>query len=592
MAASTPNMADAVPRRRAPSAAVLWACAIGGVSAAVLSFVFALSNDVIEAELGEPLVVAVLVNCITVSYVVCGVVAWWRRPASQFGPLMVAVGYANFLTTLVWTRNDALHTLGQALDLLPPVLFLHTVLAFPSGRLRGRFVRALVGTAYVAAVGLELVRMMLGGFGPQNLLEISSSPAAAEIATTIQFVIVSACCVAGVVVLAMRRRREGRPLRRSFSLLIDAFALGLLMIAVLFMSNVLGLGPLVEIRWATFVSLALAPVVFLAGLLHDRLLRAGVGDLFLELRDDPGSGDLRLALAHALHDPSLELAYWLPDFGCYAALDGSPVDMPDEVSGRAVTVIHDLGEARVAALIHDPALVDAPELLGAVTAAAEIALENTRLQAELQARLQELRGSRARVFEAGRKERQRLERNLHDGAQQRLIALSLELGVLEASLESPGATRALGHARGEIATSLEELREIARGLHPAVVTGHGLEVALEQLTTNTPIPVRLTVRLEGRLPDPLEEAAYYLVSECLANVARYASATTASVDVERRDDDVVVEIVDNGVGGADTERGSGLRGLADRVEALDGRLRIWSPAGGGTRVRAEIPCAP
>jgi signal transduction histidine kinase len=591
VAVSDPNPADAASTRRAPAPAVLWACAIGGVSAAVLSFAFALSNDVIEAELGEPLVVAILVSSITASYVVCGVVAWWRRPASRFGPLMIAVGYANFLTTLVWTPNDVLHTLGQSLDLLPPVLFLHAFLAFPSGRLRGRFDRTIVGIAYAAAVGLELVRMMLGGFGPQNLLEITSRPAAAEHATTIQFVVVSACCVAGVVVLGVRRRREGRPLRRSLSLLIDAFALGLLMIAVLFMSNVLGIGPLLQIRWATFVTLALAPVVFLAGLLHDRLLRAGVGDLFLELRDEPGLGDLRLALARALHDPSLELAYWLPAFGCYAAFDGSPVEVPDEGSARAVTVIRDRGGARVAALIHDPALRDAPELLDAVSAAAEIALENRRLQAELQARLMELRGSRARVFEAGRKERQRLERNLHDGAQQRLIALSLELGVLETSLESRSASRALGHARGEIATSLEELREIARGLHPAVVTGHGLEVALEQLSANAPIPVRLSVRLDGRLPDSLEVAAYYVVSECLANVARYASATTASVDVGLQNDDVVVEIVDNGVGGADTERGTGLRGLADRVEALDGRLRIWSPAGGGTRVRAEIPCA-
>ena len=334
MAVSAPNTVSAVPTGRAPSPAVLWACGIGGVSAAVVSFAFALSNDVIEAELGEPLVVAILVSSITVSYVVCGVVAWWRRPASRFGPLMIAVGYANFLTTLVWTPYDVLHTLGQSLDLLPPVLFLHAFLAFPSGRVHEWVGRALVGIAYAAAVGLELVRMMLGGFGPQNLLEITSRPDAAEIATTVQFVIVSACCVAGVVVLAMRRRREGRPLRRSFSMLIDAFAAGLLMIAVLFMSNALGLGPLTEIRWAAFITLALAPVVFLAGVLHDRLLRAGVGDLFVELRDDPGAGDLRLALARALHDPSVELAYWLPDFDCYAAFDGTPVEMPEE--GRGV----------------------------------------------------------------------------------------------------------------------------------------------------------------------------------------------------------------------------------------------------------------
>ena len=226
-----------------------------------------------------------------------------------------------------------------------------------------------------------------------------------------------------------------------------------------------------------------------------------------------------------------------------------------------------------------------------MTAAAGIALENARLQAELRARLEEVRGSRARVLEAGQNERKRLERNLHDGAQQRLVALSLELSVLQTKLDDPDASQSLDRARTEIASSLEELREIAQGIHPAVVSGHGLAVALEQLAVRAPVPVALNVDLDGHLPEPLEVAAYYLVSESLANVGKYAQASSVTVDVARSNGKVVVEIVDDGIGGADTERGSGLRGLADRVEALDGRLRIWSPAGGGTRIRAEMPCA-
>ena len=303
-------------------------------------------------------------------------------------------------------------------------------------------------------------------------------------------------CLAGVAVLTIRRRREGRPLRRSLSVLIDVFALGLVMIAVLFLSHVFGGPALQQIRWAAFATLALAPLAFLAGLLHDRLTRTRVADFFVDLRADPSPAHLRDALARALQDPSLALVFWLPEFGCYADLDGMPMDLPDGSNLRESTVIHDRVGDRVAALIHDPALKEEPELLAGVTAAAGIALENSRLQAELQARLQDLRGSRARVFEAGRKERQRLERNLHDGAQQRLIALSLELGVLQAELDSPGATQGLDHARTEIATSLAELREIARGLHPAVVTAHGLEVALEQLAARAPVPVHLTVSLE------------------------------------------------------------------------------------------------
>jgi signal transduction histidine kinase len=231
-------------------------------------------------------------------------------------------------------------------------------------------------------------------------------------------------------------------------------------------------------------------------------------------------------------------------------------------------------------------------LLEAVTAAAGIALENGRLHAELGARLEELQGSRARVLEAGQQERQRLERNLHDGAQQRLIALSLELRLLESRLDADAYARTrLVRARREIALSLEELRAVAHGIHPAVVSAHGLAVALEQLTARASVPVRLTVGLVSRLPERLEVAAYYVVSESLANIAKHARATSATIDVARVNGEIVVEIVDDGIGGADTERGSGLRGLADRVEALGGRLRVWTPIGGGTRVKAEIPCA-
>jgi len=220
-----------------------------------------------------------------------------------------------------------------------------------------------------------------------------------------------------------------------------------------------------------------------------------------------------------------------------------------------------------------------------------MALENARLQAELAARLEEVKGSRARLIQAGQRERERLERNLHDGAQQRLVALSLELSLLAKQVsEDPEAGRRLDQAQREIAQSLEELRDVAHGLHPAVLTAHGLEVALEQVVARAPVPVRLRVDVDRRLPEAVEVAAYYVVTESLANIAKHARATSASASVEQRHDSLVVEIVDDGVGGADTERGTGLRGLADRVEALGGRLRVWTPIGKGTRVRAEIPC--
>ena len=258
----------------------------------------------------------------------------------------------------------------------------------------------------------------------------------------------------------------------------------------------------------------------------------------------------------------------------------------------ATTLIERDGEP-IAALMHDPALDDEPELLDAVSAAAGIALENGRLQAELRARLEELQGSRGRVIEAGQQERQRLERNLHDGAQQRLIALSLELGAARSAGSTTTRRRGRGspRARREIALSLDELRDVARGLHPAVVSGHGLAVALESLAATAPVPVRLEIALDraaGRAGSRSPPTTW----------SARASPTSASTPKRRRrrssvaqeNGDLVVEVLDDGVGGADTERGSGLRGLADRVEALGGRLQIWTPRGGGTRVRAQIPC--
>jgi signal transduction histidine kinase len=576
---------------RQPKPSTVWAVALAGCAAAATSFGFVLMSDAVSGDVGEPLVIAILSSWITVSYVVCGAIAWSRRPASRFGPLMIFAGVASFLSDLTWTTSAIPFTIGQALDLLPPVLFLHVFLAYPSGRLHGQIERALVAAAYVTALGLQLVRMMMGGFGPDNLLELTTQPGAGEVVFRVQLVAISALCLSGIGVLAVRRRATGRPLRRSLALLTDAFALGLVMIAFFLTSAAFG-GPVVaQIRWATFVTLGLAPVAFLIGLLHDQLARSALGELFVELRADPAPADLRDSLARALRDPSLTLAYWLPEFESYADQDGQPVELPNPNGPRAMRLI-DRDGARVAALVHDAALEDEPELLAAVTAAAGIALENARLNVELRARVEELRGSRARIVEAGQRERQRLERNLHDGAQHRLVALSLQLSLLEEELAGDrSATVQLEQARGEIDTSLEELREIAQGIHPAVLSGHGLAVALEQLAARAAVPVHLRVEIEGRLPEALEVAAYYLISESLANVGKHAQASMATVDVTRSNGHLWVEVFDDGVGGADTERGSGLRGLADRVEAVGGRVRVWSPGGRGTRVRGEIPCA-
>jgi signal transduction histidine kinase len=572
---------------RAPKPSVLWSIALAGCAAAGLVMLLALTSD----HVAEPGLQGALTDWITLPYILAGVVAWLRRPDSRFGPLMIAAGFAMLLSSVGWGNAAPLRTIGIAFDLLPAVVFLHVFLAFPTGRLEHRLERTLVAAGYVTSFGLQLVGMLLGGFGPDNLLEVVAEPGAAGTLLDVQLITLSAFCLIGVGVLAAKRRDTGRPLRRSVALLVDSFALGLVMIAALFVAGAFESPAFETIRRAAFIVVGLAPTAFLFGLLSARLARSALADLLLEMRADPAPGDLRDALARALRDPSLTLAYWLPEYETWTDVDGRPTSPPAAGDGRAVTLV-ERGGHRVAALMHDASLQEEPELLEAVSAAAGISLETARLHAELAARLDELRGSRVRVIEAGQRERQRLERNLHDGAQQRLVALSLDLTLLKKRLDAhPEASTRIDHARSEIALSLEELRDVARGLHPAVVSGHGLAVALESLAARATVPVRLNVELQDRLPEPIEVAAYYLVSESLANIGKHARATSATIDVSRRNGEVVVEIVDDGIGGADTERGSGLRGLADRVEALDGRLRVWTPRGHGTRVRAEIPCA-
>jgi signal transduction histidine kinase len=532
------------------------------------------------------------------SFIVSGLIAWQRRPENRVGALMVAVGFALFVDPLL-SQSDAslVKTLGLLFADFWSILFAILLLVFPHGRRLGGRLDRLVVAAFAVPVTLQLFwllfleqrhhELLRNGF--RNAFLVWPNAQVADAIDKSQHALFVIATVSLSLVLVWRWLKASPPLRRLLVPVL-AGAATMLSFAVLLATDLISGSRLQQVLLVTYLVLATVPVAFLAGFLLSRLARTAVGELLLELSESPSPGELRDALARSLRDPSLTLAYWLPQFESWADLDGRPVELPLQGSERATTLI-DRDGVRVAALLHDPALDEQRELLAAVGAAAGIALENGRLHAEQRAHLEELRGSRARVIEAGQKERQRLERDLHDGAQQRLIALSLELSRLGKQLAGDGDARSrLDQARGEIALSLEELRAVSRGLHPAVLSGHGLEVALESIAAHAPVPVRLTVGLENRLPELIEVAAYYVVSEGLANIGKHAHATSVSIDVARTDGVVVIEVVDDGVGGADTERGSGLRGLADRVEAHGGRLRVWSPAGGGTRLRAEMPC--
>jgi signal transduction histidine kinase len=271
--------------------------------------------------------------------------------------------------------------------------------------------------------------------------------------------------------------------------------------------------------------------------------------------------------------------------------DGQPGSLPKTASGqraRTVTVV-ERDRQPLAALIHDPALDQG--LVRAAAAAAGMAIENERLQAEVRAQLEEVRASRQRIVEAGDAERRRVERNLHDGAQQRMATLALSLAMLrDRAGGDPAMAASLDRAAAELKQAIAELRELARGIHPAILTEEGLPAAVEALADRSSLPVRVRADFDERLPGPIEAIAYFVVAESLANVTKHASASGARVELSRCDGMLRVEVTDDGIGGADAGRGSGLRGLEDRVAAVRGSFHVKNPPGGGTRVLAEIPC--
>jgi len=537
-------------------------------------------------------VVAVLSAIFGVAFMASGLVAARRRPENRLGAVMVALGALWLTAQLMGFSHDssALATASQALGDAYVVPLALLLVSFPTGRRPSHRDLLLVAPFAVAVIPLEVAWLLFLALPPPgNALLIADEPGVADAIDWTQRVMLTAASFALAAVLAERWRRASPPLRRRLTPVLAGATVLLVATGNLLVGKITDRPTPQWLQVAMLAALCAVPVAVLADIIRARLARSGIADLVLALRADPSPGALREALSRALGDPSLQVRFWLPEFTTYADVHGRPVDLPADP--HRVTAMVDSAGAPVAALVHDASLHDEPELLDAVGAAAGFAVENARLHADLLARVDELRGTRTRILEAAQSERRRLERDLHDGAQQRLVALSLDLGMLEARLGGdPAAREAVGQARAELGLSLQELRELARGIHPAVVTGHGLAAALEGVAARAPVPVELRVELDSRLPEPVELAAYFLVSEGLTNVAKYARASAASVAVRRANGELVVEVSDDGVGGADASAGSGLRGLADRVDALGGRLAVDSPVGDGTRMRAEIPC--
>jgi signal transduction histidine kinase len=552
----------------------------------------------------QKVVTAILGPLIGLSFMGTGVFAWWRRPLNRFGLLMTGVGIAWFLSGLTESNNSTVFTIGSYVEPLYLVIVIQMVLSFPTGRLETFAQRVTIAAGYLVVLAVRLPFFLLGGDisgdlkgpRPDNVFALVDAPDLADVFDYTATFLAVVILVSTLVLLVRKRQAATPPQRRALAPMLWTGLALVSLLGIAFLIDVLGLpGKIGDVAsLLALVAFAILPFAFLAGLVRSRYSRAGaVGELIERLNNPEADRSLGLALADALGDRSLKLVYWRPSAGHYVTYDGRPVELPEAGSGRAVTEVEREG-IRVGAIIHDASLADEPGLVRAVAASAALALENERLEAELRARLDELQTSRSRLVEVSMFERRRLERDLHDGAQQRLVALSLQLGLAKRRLEEGqdvAAGAMLDAARDELARALEELRELARGIHPAVLTDRGLEPALEALAERAPLPVSLDQMPAERLPAPVEAAAYFVVAEALTNVVKYAGASTAAVRIRRNGSYAVVEVRDDGVGGADPTVGTGLRGLADRLAALDGRLEVHSPPGEGTTVRAEVPCA-
>ncbi|MBD0290993.1 MAG: sensor histidine kinase [Thermoleophilia bacterium] len=542
------------------------------------------------------------------TFVGSGLLAWSRRPTSRVGVLLAGAGLALLVRRLEYADDSALFTLGYSLGELSNVLIAHAILAYPTGNLQTRLERAVVAAGYVLVLAFPLATLAVydarsacvvdcGAPGrPESLLLVHAHDGLAGALPDAYRIVVFG--VLGLLFVALVVRRFVAATAAGRRLLVPVLVAGALAGTRAVLEAAVTFATYSEptrqgLFWSQMAAQVALPIALVVGLLRARLAHAALADVLPQLDSTP-PGAIRDVLARALGDPTLEIVYWVPERQGYVDASGKPVSPADGSPSRIVTPLSTNGDP-IAAIVHDEALADDRVLVQDAAAAASLALENARLHAEVKAQLAAVRESRARIVAAADAERRRIERDLHDGAQQRLLALALALRTAERRYEDRGdreLQQVLGSAVEELRGAVDDLRELAHGLHPTILAEQGLGPALRSLAVRSPVPVemRMDGGLEDRLPPDVEAAAYFVACEALANVVKHACAAAATLTVSRRDGAVAIAVADDGRGGADAD-GSGLRGLADRVEALGGRLVVASPAGAGTTVSAEIPCA-
>lgn len=530
-----------------------------------------------------------------------GLLIWQRRPLNRCWWLLFAAGCTWYIGDFEHFDNADVSLGGFAFGRWYGFFLGWAVLAYPTGRVQLPRAKVVLVALFVLVALRSASRLFLyvppdfAGYGTQGRFlpitddrwwRLIEDVFAWGYALTMLLVLVG---------VGSRWIRSSRPGRRMLSPLLVAAAL---LCAAVVYEYVIGWNTEISgttgvrifyIVWWAYAGVALALAV---GLLRLRGTRSSVVDLVAELGLGAPPARLGDALGRALGDPSLTLLEWSAPLGSYVDDRHQPIELPSDRPHRAVTLIERRGEP-AAALVHDSALLEDPGLVNAVVAAVRLTADNEQLQAELEAQLREVAASRSRIVAAGDAERRRIERDLHDGAQQRLVSIALGLRLAEARLDgdaSPAVRAVLSQTVTDLGAAIDELRDLARGIHPAILSDFGLRAALESLVNRTPLEVRLDVAAADELPIEIAATAYFATAEALTNIVKHANAQHVDVRVIPRQHNVVIEIRDDGDGGADLAGGSGLRGIADRVAVVGGTLRLHSPVGGGTSFEVELPC--
>jgi signal transduction histidine kinase len=521
-------------------------------------------------------------------YLVAGLLARLRRPGNRVGLMMLLVGTGWFAEDLQISLDPVVHTVGLLVRSASSGFLIPLLLMYPDGLLRSRTDRVLAGAGYLTAFVLMPLSVPFSTSVVPNLLLVHPVDWLRQATDVVQFV------MSGAVVAALLAHwtTATRPARR---VLAPLYVVGLVGGLASALDGMLGTGPswthspLINIA---HVSVLLLPLAFLAGVWRVRLGRTAVADL---LRRMPLASEeqLRDALAKALGDTSVQVGFPAPDAVGYVDSQGRTLSA---APGQQVSPLERNGR-RVGVLLHDPALREDRYVLEAVVSAVALELDNQRLAAEVRTQLAEVRASRARIVEAGDEQRRRIEHDLHDGAQSRFVTALLTLRLARRRLATqrapePTASAELAELLDRIAElmgeGMDQLRDLAHGIHPAVLSETGLVAALEMIAARSPCPVRVSATEVPELPRPLAATAYFIAAEAVTNALKHAHATTIDIDVRHEDGVLRLAVTDDGIGGADPDGGTGLLGLRDRVAVFDGAMTVSSAPGRGTVVAATL----